>query len=92
MLYAVIIALITLLGLGFWLAQPVDSQEQLEHGRYLVEVLGACGPCHLPRAEHGEIADRRPAGGLEIREAFGDPDTGLGRWTDAAPPSMRSSG
>ena len=57
-----------------------------------MEVLGACGNCHTPRDEHGEIDAKHLAGGLEIRESFGvafapnitpDRETGLGRWSDA---------
>lgn len=84
-MYAVITALITLLGLGFWLAQPGVSQEQLERGGY-VEVLGASGNRHTPRDGHGEIADgrlrggARPPRGVRCRrelELHPDPDRGI---------------
>jgi mono/diheme cytochrome c family protein len=92
MLYAVVSALVALFGLGLWLVQPGHSQVQFERGKYLVEVLGACGNCHTPKGAHGDLPGKHLAGGLEIREPFGvavasnitpDPDTGLGRWTDA---------
>jgi len=92
MLYTVIAVLITLFALGAWLAPPRHSPAQVERGQYLVEVLGACGNCHTPRDEHGEIDAKHLAGGLEIRESFGvavapnitpDRETGLGRWSDA---------
>lgn len=92
MLYTVGAALLVLFGLGIWLGQAAPSSAQVERGRYLVEVLGACGNCHTPKNADGEIHDKHLAGGFEIRESFGvavapnitpDRDTGLGRWTDA---------
>jgi mono/diheme cytochrome c family protein len=92
MLYTVIWVLLALFALGLWLVQPGLSQARFERGKYLVEVLGACGNCHTPKDEHGERREKHLAGGQEIREAFGvavapnitpDAATGLGRWTDA---------
>jgi mono/diheme cytochrome c family protein len=92
MLYTVITVLVMLFALGFWLVQPGYPQAQVQRGEYLVEVLGACGNCHTPKNERGEIPDKHLAGGLEIRESYGvavtpnitpDAETGLGRWTDA---------
>jgi mono/diheme cytochrome c family protein len=91
MFYLVLVLVATLLIVGGWLGLPSHGQVQLERGKYLVEVLAACGNCHTPRDARGEMPHRRLAGGLEIREAFGvavtpnitpDPDTGLGRWSD----------
>lgn len=67
------------------------AETPLERGRYLVEVLAACGNCHTPKGPGGELADKRLAGGFAIREEFGtaltsnitpDRETGIGRWTD----------
>jgi mono/diheme cytochrome c family protein len=89
--YLVITVLVTLFVVGVWLGLPSHGQVQLERGKYLVEVLAACGNCHTPKGANGEIGGKHLAGGLEIREPFGvavasnitpDPDTGLGRWSD----------
>jgi mono/diheme cytochrome c family protein len=89
--YLVISLVVALLVVGTWLGLPSHGQVQLERGKYLVEVLAACGNCHTPRDARGEMSHKDLAGGLEIREPFGvavssnitpDPDTGLGRWSD----------
>jgi mono/diheme cytochrome c family protein len=91
MFYLVMGLMAALLAVGGWLGLPGHGEVKLERGKYLVEVLAACGNCHTPRDARGEIPDKHLAGGLEIREAFGvavtsnitpDPDTGLGRWSD----------
>jgi mono/diheme cytochrome c family protein len=92
MLYVVMVLVVALIAIGGWLGLPSHGQVQLERGKYLVEVLAACGNCHTPKDADGEMPHKHLAGGLEIREAFGvavtsnitpDPDTGLGRWSDA---------
>jgi mono/diheme cytochrome c family protein len=64
----------------------------LERGRYLVEVTGACGNCHTPMGPQGPVAGRHLAGGTVFDEQpfravssniTPDPETGIGRWTDA---------
>jgi mono/diheme cytochrome c family protein len=65
----------------------------LERGRYLVEIAAFCGACHATRAPDG-----RPVPGMELAggRVFAergfravapnitpDPETGIGRWTDA---------
>jgi mono/diheme cytochrome c family protein len=91
MLYVVMTCLAMLFVVGVWLGLPSHGQVQHERGKYLVEVLAACGNCHTPKNASGEIRDKQLAGGLEITEPFGvavasnitpDPDTGLGAWTD----------
>jgi mono/diheme cytochrome c family protein len=73
------------------LASPGGAETAVERGRYLVEVLGACGNCHTPKGPAGDLPDQHLAGGFIIAEKFGtavspnltpDPDTGLGRWSD----------
>lgn len=72
-------------------ALPAVAQTAVERGRYLVEVLGACGNCHTPKGPTGDVPGKHLAGGFQLDDAFGtwvtpnitpDPDTGLGRWTD----------
>ena len=65
----------------------------LERGRYLVEVTAACGNCHTPQGPQGPIPGQTLAGGFVVVDAppfravasniTQDPDTGIGRWTDA---------
>lgn len=72
-------------------ALPASAQSPLERGRYLVEVLGACGNCHTPKGPEGDLPGKYLAEGFQLQEEFGtwitpnitaDPDTGIGRWTD----------
>lgn len=86
MLHVTVIAL--LLGL---LTPAAWGESAVERGRYLVEVLGACGNCHTPKGPAGEIPDKHLAGGFTIEEAFGvavtpnitpDTRTGIGSWSD----------
>src|SRR3974390_1075407 len=65
----------------------------LERGRYLVNGIAACGNCHAVRDAKGQvIAERGLSGGMVFDEpvfkAYAanitpDPDTGIGKWTDA---------
>ena len=64
----------------------------VERGKYLVEVIGACGNCHTPKGPAGELPGKHMAGGFSITEEFGtaitpnitpDRETGIGRWSDA---------
>lgn len=76
------------------LAAPAQAQDAalLARGRYLVEVTGACGNCHTPMGPQGPIAGRHLAGGTVFDEPpfravapniTTDPETGIGRWSDA---------
>jgi mono/diheme cytochrome c family protein len=73
-------------------AAPSRAESLLERGRYLVETVAACGNCHTPKGPNGPLLDKKLAGGDVIRhEDFTavtpnitpDPETGIGRWTDA---------
>lgn len=73
-------------------ALPAAAQSAVERGRYLVEVLGACGNCHTPKGPQGDVPGKHLAGGFQLDDSFGtwitpnitpDPETGIGRWTDA---------
>ncbi|MBU8541128.1 c-type cytochrome [Falsiroseomonas tokyonensis] len=64
----------------------------LERGRHLVEVTGACGNCHTPMGPQGPVPGKTLAGGSVFDEPpfravapniTPDPETGIGRWTDA---------
>ncbi len=76
------------------LAVPAAQAQtpQLDRGRYLVEVTGACGNCHTPKGPQGDLPGLHLAGGTVFDEPpfravasniTPDPETGIGRWTDA---------
>lgn len=82
--------LLALLCVAFALGQA-QAQPTAERGKYLVEVLGACGSCHTPKGPQGDIPEKHMAGGFKLNEAFGvavssnitpDKETGIGKWTD----------
>ncbi len=73
-------------------ASPGRAETQLERGSYLINGIVACGNCHTPQGPDGALPGMELAGGLVIEEdAFTvhtpnitpDPETGIGRWTDA---------
>ena len=65
----------------------------LERGRYLVEIVAFCGACHATRGPDGRVPAGLELAGGRVFEERGfravapnitpDPDTGIGRWTDA---------
>lgn len=68
------------------------ADTSLERGRYLVESIAGCGNCHTPQGPAGPVPGKTLAGGLPFREAAftayssnitPDPETGIGRWSDA---------
>lgn len=85
--------------LAGWLAfgsLPAVAQtlpDLVERGRYIVEVVGHCGNCHATRGADGRpIEGRGLAGGwvmgggamrAVVPNITPDPETGIGRWTDA---------
>lgn len=74
-------------------AAPAAGETPVERGRYLVEVLGACGNCHTRKGPTGDLPGQHLAGGFGLEEEMlgtwvapnitPDPETGIGRWTDA---------
>lgn len=71
---------------------PPMAQTPLERGRYLVESIVACGNCHTPLGPDGPLPGQAMAGGLALTDKMftaiasnitPDPETGIGRWTDA---------
>jgi mono/diheme cytochrome c family protein len=65
------------------------AQDALTRGKYLMESIVACGNCHT---QQGPQPGAEFAGGTPFKEAFGlayapnitpDPETGIGKWTDA---------
>ncbi|MCW8872125.1 MAG: cytochrome c [Xanthomonadales bacterium] len=72
--------------------QTVAAETMVERGRYIVEVIGACGNCHTPQGPGGPDESRHLAGGNPIEEPgmvaiprniTPDMETGIGAWTDA---------
>jgi mono/diheme cytochrome c family protein len=69
------------------------GQTRVERGKYLVESIMGCGNCHTPVGPNGPILDKALSGGPPIEEGklftalpsniTPDPETGIGRWTDA---------
>jgi mono/diheme cytochrome c family protein len=70
------------------------AQTPLERGKYLVEGILTCGNCHSPRGPGGVIDAARawsggpqewdtPAFKVKAANVTPDPQTGIGKWTDA---------
>jgi len=70
------------------------AETLVERGAYLVTTVAACGNCHTPRDAAGKpMANMELAGGSEfedgqighvvVRNITPDPETGIGRWTEA---------
>lgn len=72
----------------------IAAETLIERGAYLVSTIGACGNCHTPRDKAGRVMPGMAlAGGFEFDEAgighvvgpniTSDPETGIGKWTEA---------
>lgn len=68
------------------------ADERLDRGRYLVESIAGCGNCHTPQGPNGPLPGMSLAGGLPVQDPgftavsaniTPDPETGIGKWTDA---------
>jgi mono/diheme cytochrome c family protein len=65
----------------------------VDRGAYLMNSIVACGNCHTPKGPDGKpLADRELSGGAAIEAPIfsavpsnitPDPETGIGKWTDA---------
>src|ERR1700757_3721481 len=73
-------------------AMPTRADTEVERGRYLVDTVAACGNCHTPKGPSGPLPGKYLGGGDIIKhEDFTaavpnitpDPETGIGKWTDA---------
>src|ERR1051326_7022483 len=85
-------ALVLLAAVVGYSQAPAQAQSAVERGKYLVEVIGACGNCHTPKGPAGDVPGQHMAGGFSITEEFGvavsanitpDRATGIGAWSDA---------
>ena len=83
-----------LLGIAAVLAvvAGADAQSPAERGGYLVNTIMTCNNCHTPMGPNGPQFDKALSGGLRFNEPpfdvtasniTGDPETGIGRWSDA---------
>lgn len=82
---------ISLLILCCWI-QTTKAETKVDRGRYIVEVIGACGNCHTPQGPAGPDQALNLSGGNPIIEPgmvaippniTPDEKTGIGSWTDA---------
>ena len=74
-------------------AAAASAETLLQRGTYLMHSIVACGNCHTPKGPKGEIPGMELAGGFKVDGggAFTavapnitpDPETGIGKWTDA---------
>src|SRR5262249_11103180 len=81
------VALLAALG-----ASAAAAQTPLERGRYLVHTDSPCLNCDRPRGPNGPQFDKALSGGLRFDEPpfdvtasniTPDPETGIGKWSDA---------
>ena len=81
------VALLAALG-----ATAAAAQTPLERGRYLVDTVMTCHNCHTPMGPNGPQFDKALSGGLRFDEPpfdvtasniTPDPETGVGKWSDA---------
>ena len=73
--------------------QSPQDATVMERGRYVIEIAAACGFCHTTRGADGQLLpNMKLAGGRVIADRgfravvpniTPDPDTGIGRWSDA---------
>ena len=86
--------MVWLLRFAILLASGVAAQAQspVERGKYLVDTVMTCHNCHTPMGPNGPQFDKALSGGLRFNEPpfdvtgsnlTPDPETGLGRWSDA---------
>jgi mono/diheme cytochrome c family protein len=68
------------------------AQTPVERGRYLVDSVMTCHNCHTPMGPNGPQLDKALSGGLRFDEPpfdvtapniTPDPETGIGKWSDA---------
>jgi len=73
--------------------QSPQDATVMERGRYVIEIAAACGICHTTRGADGQLLPNMKLAGGRIIVDRGfravvpnitpDPDTGIGRWSDA---------
>lgn len=73
--------------------QSPQDATVMERGRYVIEIAAACGFCHTTRGADGQLLPNMKLAGGRVLVDRGfravvpnitpDPDTGIGRWSDA---------
>lgn len=92
-----------LIGLAALAACTATAQAQtpVERGSYLVNTIMTCGNCHTPKGPPNVVAGKDFSGGLTFDEPpfkvtasniTPDPDTGIGKWTDAQIKTLMRTG
>jgi len=73
-------------------SQAATGETPVERGRYLVDTVMTCHNCHTPMGPNGPQFDKALSGGLRFDEPpfdvtapniTPDPETGIGKWSDA---------
>lgn len=86
------IAALAAVALAGALVQGAHAETLQERGRKLVTGVVACGNCHTPQGPNGPLPGMELAGGMIVPDPMftvhvpnitPDPETGIGRWTDA---------
>ena len=81
-----------LAALAATLATANAQSALVKRGDYLVNGIMTCGNCHTPKGPTGDIMDKAFSGGISWDEPpftvtapniTPDPDTGIGKWSDA---------
>jgi mono/diheme cytochrome c family protein len=74
------------------MAAAADAQSPAERGGYLVNTIMTCNNCHTPMGPSGPQFDKALSGGLRFNvppfdvtasNITPDPETGIGKWSDA---------
>ncbi len=74
------------------LVTTAQAETPVERGGYLVNTIMTCNNCHTPMGPNGPQFDKALSGGLRFDEPpfdvtasniTPDPETGIGRWSDA---------
>ena len=77
------------------------AETPAERGAYLVNTIMTCQNCHTPKGPNGDIVDKALSGGLTFDEPpfkvtasniTPDPETGIGKWTDAQIKTLMRTG
>jgi mono/diheme cytochrome c family protein len=78
-----------------------SAETPVERGAYLVNTIMTCQNCHTPKGPAGDVAGRELSGGLSWDEPpfkvtasniTPDPETGIGKWSDAEIKTLMRSG
>ena len=74
------------------IAGAASAETPVERGSYLVNTIMTCGNCHSPKGPPAAVEGKDFSGGLRFDEPpfdvtapniTPDPDTGIGKWSDA---------